>query len=384
MASTPSPSNPPLLEVITLFLRLGLTSFGGPAAHNALMHQEIVTRRKWVSEQEFLDLLGAANLLPGPTSTELAIFLGYKRAGWAGLALGGACFILPAVLLVMALSWAYVGYGTTPIAGAILYGILPVVIAIVVFALWGLGRRAVKNRWLGIIGVLAMSVYLLGVNVLVVLLSAGLVVMAVANRSKIKAAGVKGLLLPLAGLAAGAAAPVPFSLGLLFLTFLKIGAVLYGGGYVLLAFLRADLVVRLGWLTDRQLIDAVAIGQVTPGPVFTTATFIGYLLGGIPGAILATVAIFLPSFFFVAISSRFIPKLRGSSWAAAFLDGVNVASLGLMAGVTFQLSLTAIQDPLTVLLALISLGLLLRWKPNSTWLILGGAIVGWLHTLVRF
>jgi len=369
-----------LIEVAALFLRLGFTSFGGPAAHIAIMRAEVVQRRKWVSEQEFLDLLGAANLIPGPTSTELAIYLGYRRVGWIGLLLGGTCFMLPATLIVLALAWAYVRFGTTPLASGVLYGILPVVIAIVAQALWGLGQKAVKNWLTGAVGVLAVILYLLGVNILVVLLLAGLVVMVGENFQNMKRLHTGLLFLPLAGL--GLATAAPFSLPLLFLYFLKIGATLYGSGYVLLAFLRADFVRNLGWLTDQQLIDAIAIGQVTPGPIFTTATFIGYLLGGIPGAVLATLGIFLPSFVFVAVGSLFIKRVRSSPWAAAFLDGVNAGSLGLMLGVTFQLASTALIDPLTILIALASLALMLRFQPNSTWLIAGGALVGLLHVIL--
>jgi chromate transporter len=311
-----------LREVVVLFLRLGITSFGGPAAHIAIMHDEVVKRRRWVSEAEFLDLLGAANLIPGPTSTELAIYLGYRRVGWIGLVLAGVCFILPAMLIVTALAWAYVRYGSTPIASGVLYGVLPVVIAIVASALWGLGRKAVKNILTAVLGVLVVIFYYLGVNVLILLLGAGIAALVVQNRAQIRWANRKGMIIPLAG--AGlptaavaslpAAAAMTFSLPVLFLTFLKIGAVLYGSGYVLLAFIRNDFVLRLGWLTDQQLVDAIAIGQVTPGPLFTAATFIGYILGGTSGALLATLGIFLPSFILVAISNPFIPRIRNSTW----------------------------------------------------------------------
>ena len=408
--SNPVQAGQNLREVVALFLRLGFTSFGGPAAHIAIMHNEAVRRRAWLSEQEFLDLLGAANLIPGPTSTELAIYLGYKRAGLAGLAAAGLCFVLPSTLIVLGLAWAYVQTASTPAAAQVLYGILPVVIAIVAQALWGLGRKAIKGWLTGAVGALAAGAFLLGVtNILLVLLSAGLAVMLWSNRSRLGPRSRQHPIeeahnsppeetydspvdeaprhplkawLPLAGLGLPAAA-APFSLGLLFLTFLKIGAILYGSGYVLLAFLRADFVTNLGWLTDRQLIDAVAIGQVTPGPVFTTATFIGYLLGGVPGALLATLAIFLPSFVFVGISGRFIRRMRGSPWAGGFLDGVNAAALGLMLGVMLQLATTAIRDPLTIVIALASLALLLRWRVNSTWLILGGGLIGYLALLVH-
>jgi chromate transporter len=324
-----------LIEVVTLFLRLGVTAFGGPAAHIAIMHDEVVIRRKWVSEQDFLDMLGAANLIPGPTSTELAIYLGFRRVGWLGLVLAGICFILPAMLIVLALAWAYVRFGSTLLASGVFYGVLPVVIAIVGQALWSLGRKAVKNWLTAVLGVLVVALYFLGVNILLLLLVAGLIAMLGGNLSRFRRLPVAGFWLPLAG-AGLLIGSVPFSLPVLFLDFLKIGATLYGSGYVLLAYLRADFVQGLGWLTDQQLIDAIAIGQVTPGPVFTTATFIGYLLGGIPGAILATLGIFLPSFIFIAASGFLVPRIRNSPLTAAFLDGVNVAALGLMLGVTAQ------------------------------------------------
>jgi chromate transporter len=370
-----------LTEVVKLFLRLGVTAFGGPAAHIAIMHDEVVRRRKWVTEQEFLDLLGGANLIPGPTSTELAIYLGFRRVGWIGLILAGVCFILPAMLIVLALAWAYVRFGSTPLAAGIFYGILPVVIAIVGQALWNLGRKAVKGWLTAILGLLVVILYFLGINILVLLLAAGLIAMAWENFSRIKRLPVVGFWLPLAsaGLLAGS---IPFSLTGLFLNFLKVGATLYGSGYVLLAYLHTDFVQHLGWLTDKQLIDAIAIGQVTPGPVFTTATFIGYLLGGVPGALVATAGIFLPGFVFVAIASLVINRIRNSPWAGGFLDGVNVASLGLMLGVTIQLARTAILDPITILIALISIFLLLRYKLNSTWLIAGGALIGLIHILL--
>ncbi|HTX90893.1 MAG TPA: chromate efflux transporter [Anaerolineales bacterium] len=371
-----------LLEVTGLFLRLGLTAFGGPAAHIAIMRHEVVERRHWVSEQDFLDMVGAANLIPGPTSTELAIFLGFQRVGWPGLLLAGTCFVLPAMLIVLALAWAYVRFGATSLAGSLFYGILPVVIAIVGQALWGLGRKAVKGWLTGLIGLAVVSLYFLGVNILILLLAAGLIGMLASHRAGARRLPAAGIFLPIAGLSL-LATSAPFSLPVLFLNFLKIGATLYGSGYVLLAYLRTDFVKGLGWLTDRQLIDAIAIGQVTPGPVFTTATFIGYLLGGIPGALLATLGIFLPSFLFVGLGSLVIRRLRNSSWMAAFLDGVNVASLGLMLGVTIQLASTAILDPVTIMIALISLALLLRLKINSTWLIAGGALIGLVHSLLR-
>lgn len=372
-----------MLEVTLLFLRLGITAFGGPAAHIAMFRQEVVERRRWVTDQHFLDLLGATNLIPGPNSTEMAIHLGLVRAGWAGLIAGGASFILPAMLIVMALAWAYMRFGATPEASWLLYGIKPAVIAIIVQALWGLGQKAVKGPLTAVVGLAVLVLYFVGANEIALLFAGGLVVMAAENLHRFRKAGLAGIVAPLGGVSLPALAAAPFSLPLMFLVFLKIGAVLYGSGYVLLAFLRADLVVRLGWLTDQQLVDAIAIGQVTPGPVFTTATFIGYLLGGVPGALLATLGIFLPSFVFVALSNPIIPRLRNSPWASGLLDGVNVASLGLMAAVTLQLGRAALIDLLTVVLALAALGLLFRFKVNSAWLVIGGALVGWVSSLLR-
>ncbi len=369
--------NDALREVVRLFLRLGFTAFGGPAAHIAMMHDEVVVRRGWMAEQHFLDLVGATNLIPGPNSTEMAIHIGYERAGWRGLIAAGICFIMPAVLIVLALAWAYVEYGNTPQGDALMYGIKPVIIAIVVQALSRLVPTALKGPLLATIGISALALYLLGVNELLVLFGGALLVVAIqaVRRFPLPVA----MLLPLAGLESGlrqAGTNNPVSLDRLFLIFLKVGALLYGSGYVLLAFLRNDLVVNYGWLTDQQLLDAVAIGQFTPGPVFTTATFIGYLLAGIPGAIVATLGIFLPSFFFVALLARIVPYIRKSPWTAAFLDGVNVAALGLMAGVTWQLGRAALIDIPTILLALAAGVLLFRFKLNSAWLVLVGGSVG--------
>lgn len=369
-----------LAQVTTLFLKLGITAFGGPAAHIAMMHDETVRRRKWLSEQEFLDLVGATNLIPGPNSTEMAIHLGYLRAGWLGLIVGGLSFILPAMFMVMGLAWAYVQYGTTPQVEWLLCGVKPVVIAIIIQALWNLGQKAIKSRMLAAVGVMVLIAYFFGVNEIFLLFAGGLLTMMVTNWQRLRKQPMSFFLIPIFTaqkvLSLFTMASVPFSLPLLFFTFLKIGAVLYGSGYVLLAFLRADFVVRLGWLTDKQMIDAVAIGQVTPGPVFTAATFIGFILGGVPGALLATLGIFLPGFIFVAMVNPLIPQIRNSPWASSLLDGVNVASLGLMAAVTWQLGKSSLIDLLTVLVATISFVLIVRFKINSTWLILGGAIVG--------
>lgn len=375
----------PLGEVARLFLKLGFIAFGGPAAHIAMMRDEVVSRRRWITDQQFLDLLGASNLIPGPTSTELAIYLGYTRAGWRGLILAGSLFILPATLIVLVLAWAYVHFGSTPEGSALLYGVKPAIIAIVVQALWGLARTAVKGPLLATAGIAVLGLYLFGLNPIVLLFGGGLLVMLLKNLWRWKSGSVVALA-PLAGLpcfaaASLAASAAPFSLLTLFLTFVKIGAVVYGSGYVLLAFLRDDFVGGLGWLTDRQLIDAVAVGQFTPGPVFTTATFIGYLVGGLPGAVVATLGIFLPSFLFVAAVFPLVPRLRASPWTAAFLDGVNVAALGLMAAVTWQLGQAALVDALTVAIAVVAGLLAVRFRVNSAWLVLGGAAVGVLFRL---
>lgn len=367
-----------LLQVVSLFLRLGATAFGGPAAHIAMMHDEVVKRRKWLSDQEFLDLVGATNLIPGPNSTEMAIHIGFLRASWAGLVVGGACFIVPAMVIVMILAWAYVHFGTTPQAEWLLYGVKPVVIAIIGQALWGLGQKAVKDLLMAIVGVLVIALYFLGFNEILLLFAAGFTVMLVCNFQRLRGQTMGLFIVPLAGAGLLPQASASFGLPLLFLTFLKIGSVLYGSGYVLLAFLRADFVVRLGWLTDQQLLDAIAIGQVTPGPVFTTATFLGYLLGGTSGALIATLGIFLPSFIFVAISNPLIPRMRKSVWIRSMLDGINVASLGLMGAVSWQLGVASLIDPLTIAIASASLFMLIRFKINSTWLIVGGGLLGLL------
>ncbi|MEW6532351.1 MAG: chromate efflux transporter [Thermodesulfobacteriota bacterium] len=365
-----------LTEVAILFLKLGVTAFGGPAAHIAMMHDETVKRRKWLDDQEFLDLVGATNLIPGPNSTEMAIHIGFLRAGWLGLIVAGTCFIVPAVLIVLLLAWMYVRFGTLPQAEWLLYGIKPVVIAIIAQALWTLGRQAVEGPLTGIVGFIVLALYFAGVNEIALLFAGGLAVMLCGNVRRLRGRALGAFLVPISGAGLLSQVAVPFSLPVLFLTFLKIGSVLYGSGYVLLAFLHADFVVRLGWLTDQQLLDAIAIGQVTPGPVFTTATFIGFLLNGVPGGLVATLGIFLPSFVFVAISNPLIPRIRNSVWVSSLLDGVNVASLGLMAAVTWQLGRASLTDPLTILIAVVSLGLLLFFKVNSTWLIAAGGLIG--------
>jgi chromate transporter len=368
----------PIHEVATLFLKLGTTAFGGPAAHIAMMREEVVVRRKWLTDQAFLDLVGATNLIPGPNSTEMAIHLGYLRAGWRGLVLAGVLFILPAMLIVLAIAMLYTRYGTLPEIGALLYGIKPVMIAVVAQALWGLSRTAIRGPVLAVVGVAVLALYLLQFNEIALLVAGGIAITLLGWMRGQRGSGLVGVLaLPGSVIIAPLVATiVPYSLGILFLTFLKIGSVLYGSGYVLLAFLRNDLVIRLGWLTDQQLLDAIAVGQFTPGPVFTTATFIGYLVGGIPGAFAATVGIFLPSFVFVWLLHALMARLQQSTLLRTFLDGVNVASLGLMAGVLWELGRAAIVDVPTAVLALVAAVLLIRFKVNTTFLIVGGALVG--------
>jgi chromate transporter len=361
-------------ELALLFLRLGATAFGGPAAHIAMMRDEVVIRRKWLTEEHFVDLLGATNLIPGPNSTEMAIHIGWQRRRWAGLAVAGLSFIVPAMLITGVLGWAYVRFGKLPEAAWLLWGIKPVVLAIVAQALWRLAPTAARTWPLRALGVATAVASFCGAHELLILLGAGAVVAAGRARRDHGGASL-GQLAPIAPVA-GAAAISLVSLPGIFWVFLKIGSVLFGSGYVLLAFLRADLVQRLHWLTESQLIDAVAAGQVTPGPVFTTATFIGYLLAGPTGAVVATAGIFLPAFVFVALSGPLVPRLRASRTASAFLDGVNVASLALIVVVAAQLAQAAIVDLTTAFIGLSAALVLLRFKPNSTWLVVGGAGVG--------
>jgi chromate transporter len=383
---TPQQRRQRLREVAIVFLKLGAIAFGGPAAHIALMDDEIVKRRRWLNRDKLLDLLGITNLIPGPNSTELAIHIGYERAGIWGLLTAGICFILPALLLVWALAAVYVHYQTVPQATGLLYGVKPVIIAIIAQALWKLGKSAAKDTPTIAAGIAVILLFVAGINEIWLLLLAGLGVMLTKNWDLTRR--WRGLWLPLpivpsgllAQVSSAAAASPPSSSNWItvFLAFLKIGSVLYGSGYVLLAFLQKDFVERSQWLTSQQLLDAIAIGQLTPGPVLTTATFVGYLVAGNAGAIAGTIGIFLPAFVWVAIVNPWVPKLRQSSRFSAFLDGVNAASLGLMAVVTWQLGESALVDTVTSVLAILSAIAVFRFKVNSAWLILGGALVGWL------
>jgi chromate transporter len=403
-AAVTAPSSGALGELTRLFLRLGFTAFGGPAAHIAMMKDEVVIRRRWMTEAQFLDLLGATNLIPGPNSTEMAIHIGFLRGRWAGLFLAGACFILPAVLIVSVFAWAYVRFGSLPEVAAVLYSVKPVIIAVILQAIWGLLKPAVKTRFLVGLGVAALGLALLGIDELLLLFGAGALAGVVrwavppqAGESRPSAVSLLAMLLVAAAMVllptaltyvgsmaspgdVGSQGPA-FGLAPLFLFFLKVGSVLYGSGYVLLAFLRDGLVTQWHWLTEAQLLDATAVGQVTPGPVFTTATFIGYILGGPVAALVATLGIFLPSFVFVALSGPLVPRLRRSVLAGAFLDGVNVAALALMTAVTWQLGRAALEDAVTVGLAVVSAVLLVRYRVNSAWLILGAALLGILLAL---
>ena len=375
-----------IYDLALLFLRLGATAFGGPAAHIALIEHEVVRRKHWLTREEFLDLLGATNLIPGPNSTEMAIHIGWKRARWVGLTVAGLAFILPAALIVLAVAWAYVRYGSRPEVVHLLYGVKPVIIAIIVQAIWRLGSKALRRVELGLIAVLGIASSAAGLNELLVLFGGGvLAVLFRMTRDWQRGTGEPTVpcvltIAPLgataAGLTPGAAAPV--GLAPLFLFFLKVGSVLFGSGYVLIAFLRTDLVQRWGWLSDTQLLDAITVGQITPGPVFTTATFIGYVLAGIPGAALATIGIFLPAFVFVAISGPLVPRLRRSALAGAFLDGVNATSVSLMTVVTWRLGQAALVDGLAIFLAVLSIVALLRLPVNSLWLLLAGGMAGWV------
>lgn len=383
-------TNPsPLREIAASFLRLGTTAFGGPAAHIAMMEEEFVRRRGWLSHEEFLDLLGATNLIPGPNSTEMAIHIGHRRAGWKGLVVGGVCFIVPAMIIVMAAAWAYVRYGTLPQFQEVMHGIKPVIVAIILQALWRLAPIAVKGKFLALVGAVAVLATMVGVGPLTILFAAGIVMATTAwierrrhaeTPGAIAIAAWPGAMAMLKGTSAAAAAGVSFGLAGLFLFFLKVGAVLYGSGYVLLAFLQTDLVDRLHWITQSQLLDAVAVGQLTPGPVFTTATFIGYLLGGVTGAVGATMAIFVPGFIFVAASHPLIPRIRRSMIAGAFLDGVNVGALALLAVVTLQLGRAALVDVVTLAIGAASFALLVRSRINSAWLIFAAGTAGWAAT----
>ncbi|GAB3256472.1 chromate efflux transporter [Nocardioides dilutus] len=369
--SRPPGSGASAREVAAVFLRLGVVAFGGPAAHTAMMREELVRRRAWVDDERFVDLVGATQLVPGPNSTELAIHLGHDRAGWRGLLVAGVCFIVPAALLVGVLAWAYVEHGDTSVVGDVFDGAVPVVLAIIAWSVVPLLRAAATSWWLAVVGLAALAAYLLGLNELVVLVGGALAALVPYVGGRAREGGTAALLLPLALAPSGDG-----RLGELFVTMLKIGAVLYGSGYVLITFLEGDFVERLGWLSNQQLVDAVAVGQVTPGPVFTTATFVGYLVAGFWGAVLATVAIFLPSFVFVGLLTRLVGWLRSRAWTAAVLDGLNVTALALILGVAVDLGRDNLASWWAPLLFAVTLLLLWRTRLNSGWFVLAGGAAG--------
>jgi chromate transporter len=384
-----------LSEMALIFLRLGVTAFGGPAAHIAMMRAEFVERKQWISEADYLDLIGASNLLPGPSSTEVAIFLGLRFGGLAGLALAGMCFILPAMLIVMALSSAYVTYGHFPQVGRLLYGIKPVIIAIIALAVWNLGRSALKSSASLVLAIVDLAFCFFGFPSVLLLFLSGLAT-TVQHRLSDKSNQVgRSERMVMGSILAVFIFPMlvsflnilklhNLSILSLFLEFVKLGSMVFGSGYVLLAFLRNELITDLHWLTANQLLDAVAVGQFTPGPVFTTATFIGYILKGPTGALAATAGIFLPAFLFVAAAGRFVRKIRSSKTASAFLDGVNAAAIALMTFAGLQLAVAAIVDIFTATIALVSAWVLLKYKTNSSWLVLAGAALGLIIRSFRF
>jgi len=391
-------------EVAVLFFKLGIIGFGGPVAHIAMIEDEVVKRRQWMTREHFLDLVGATNLIPGPNSTEMAIHVGYVYAGWLGLIVAGVCFILPAVLITGIFAWIYVSYGNLPQVAPLLYGIKPAVLAVILDALWRLGKKAVKSRYyLAIaLGVIVLLL-LLKLNEVIALLIGGILGMIwlrSGDRGKTPPSTANFLI---ANLTTGAAFKTTavsaattahtitnVSLWKLGLFFLKVGSVLFGGGFVLVAFLEGGLVQEYGWLTQQQLLDAIAIGQFTPGPVLSTATFIGYVIAGVQGAIVATVGIFLPSFFFTAILNPLVPRLRASKWTSAFLDAVNVSAVALMLVVTLELAAAtlipkaAYVDFLAVAIAVISAVLVIRFRINAAWLVFGGAFIGWVASLLGY
>lgn len=386
MAESQETREATLGEIAFAFLKLGTISFGGPAAYLAMMEEECVRRRQWIAQAEFLDRLAAANLIPGPSATEVGIFIGQLKRGWRGLIVAGTCFLIPAAVMVSLIAWAYVRYGSLPKVAGLLYAVKPVVVAIVIQALWKLARTGVRTAVLVVIAGFSVALNLLGLSPIMVLVVAGaLSAAALAIRSRTLAIPVFSLprfglprLLAATMATVATAAAFPVSLGHLFLSFLKIGSVIFGSGYVLLVFLQSEFVERLHWLTEKQLLDAVAVGQFTPGPVFTTATFIGYLVAGWAGAVVATVGIFLPGFILVALSGPLIPRLRRSRVVAAALDGVVAGSLALMAVVTWQLGKASIVDWTTLAVFGASLIVLLRFRVNSAWLIGAAAVVGFV------
>lgn len=370
-------------EIALSFLKLGTTAFGGPAAHIAMMESDLVQNKKWLSKEEFLDLLGATNLIPGPNSTELAIHIGYKKAGWPGLIVAGVCFILPAFLIVWAIAWFYMKFGSLPAFKAIFVATVPVIIAIIFHAVYNLSKSAIKDRGHFVLAGGSLVAYVFGVNELVILFSAAVLNLIWRERNSFSGCSIFLVLAVFLHQSVSKAASLVASLNnaslnQLFFYFAKIGSVLFGSGYVLVAFLQSDLVIKYQWINQQQLVDAIAVGQFTPGPVFTTATFIGYVIAGNLGAVMATLGIFLPAFVFVALSAPFLPRLRKSKRFSQALDGLNISSLSLMLGASILLFRSSDISIYFGLMLVLSLGLLVRFKLNSAWLILAAAVMGYL------
>lgn len=374
-------SNQRLKEVALLFLKLGITSFGGPAAHIAMMKEEVVKKRQWIDEQHFLDLIGATNLIPGPNSTEMAIHIGHERAGWKGLIVAGICFIIPAVLITGIFAVLYKEYGHLPTVQPFIYGISPAIIAIILAAVYPLAKKSLKSVELGFLGIISFGLCLLGINEIYVMFGAGLIALALSYFRRGSSNNTLNSAFPLAFLPFSGTGPSNLSNLGIFLTFLKIGAILYGSGYVLFAFLDTELVAK-GLLSRQQLVDAIAVGQFTPGPVFSSVTFIGYQINYFTGALIATIGIFMPSFLFVALLNPLVRAMRNSKPFSEFLDAVNVASIAIIAVICYQLGKETISDWRTILIAILSLTVVFGFrKINSALVVLGGSGLGFLLTL---
>lgn len=368
-----------LKELTQVFLKLGFTAFGGPAAHIAMMQQEVVTKRRWMSEQHFLDLIGATNLIPGPNSTEMAIHVGQDRAGWKGLLIAGLCFIFPAISITLFFAWLYQQYGQLPEVQPFIYGIKPAIIAVILAAIYPLAKKSLKNLQLWAIGFSVLLLSLYGINEVFLLFGAGILAMAIHFINQQRTAG---LFIPITLLQISDSEVVSAKNLNLFLIFLKIGAILYGSGYVLFAFLDAELVAT-GLLSRQQLIDAIAVGQFTPGPVFSSVTFIGYQINGLSGALISTLAIFMPSFIFVALLHPLMKKMRSSKLLSVFLDAVNVASVAIIITVCYEMAKDSITDWRTIVIGIISSLIVFKFrKINSAFVVIGGGILGYLLYIV--
>lgn len=366
-----------LKELAKLFLKLGIIGFGGPAAHIAMMQKEVVAEKKWLTDQEFLDLIGATNLIPGPNSTEMAIHIGRQKAGWKGLIVSGICFILPAVIITAVFAWLYKEYGLLPEVQPFIYGIKPAIIAIILCAVFPLAKKSVKTFRLAVIGGIVLTCSLVKINEIGLMFGAGLLTLTINYLQKNNFKKLNNIIFigPLQLLISDLYSPLNLKL---FWTFLKIGAILYGSGYVLFAFLDTELVSR-GIITRQELIDAIAVGQFTPGPVFSSVTFIGYQINGLSGALVSTLAIFLPSFILVALSGPFVNKMRNSPIFSSFLNGVNVASIAIIMSVCITMGIDSITDWKTTLIACISIAVVFGFKKlNSAFVVIGGALLGYL------